>query len=112
MEAMKLTKSQDNGVMMENNEKRYGVVLFETAHDAIIGEKKVRDHLNVALMPIPSQFSAGCGIVLRFRPEDELRVRELLASNRIQGRIEFVGEPDDDGATESLGEDKGESTHE
>jgi len=68
----------------------YGVVLFETAHDAIIGEKKVRDHLNVALMPIPSQFSAGCGIVLRFEPADEARLKALLEANRISGRIVFV----------------------
>jgi glycosyl-4,4'-diaponeurosporenoate acyltransferase len=80
----------------------YGVVLFETAHDAIIGEKKIRDHLQVALMPIPRQFSAGCGIVLRFEPGDEPQIRELLRTNQIQGRIEFVSGSDGYGHTEPL----------
>lgn len=73
-----------------NNESAYGVVLFETAHDAIIGEKMLRDSLCVALMPIPSQFSAGCGIVLRFELTDADRIQDLLLVHQISGRIEFV----------------------
>ena len=77
---------------MERNDNTYGVVLFKTAHDAIISEKKTRDHLPVALMPIPSRFEAGCGIVLRFETEDATRMEELLLANHIPGRIEFVSE--------------------
>ncbi len=75
---------------MKRNENEYGVVLFDTSHDAIIGEKLVRNHLPVALIPIPSQFSAGCGIVLRFEIEDEKRMEVLLRENKIIGRIELV----------------------
>lgn len=75
---------------MKHHEDAYGVVLFETAHDAILGEKLIRAHLPVALMPIPSQFSAGCGIVLRFETQDEERMAALLREHEISGRIEFV----------------------
>jgi hypothetical protein len=75
---------------MKHHENTYGVVLFDTAHDAIIGEKLIRAHLPVALMPIPSQFSAGCGIVLRFETVDRDRVETLLQEHQIPGRIEFV----------------------
>jgi hypothetical protein len=77
---------------MEYSEKSYGVVLFDTAHDAILGEKLLRNHLSVALMPIPSQLSAGCGIVLRFEAEDEVKLSALLVEHQIHGRIELVRE--------------------
>ena len=77
---------------MKHFETTYGVVLFDTAHDAILGEKIIRATLPVALMPIPSQFSAGCGIVLRFEPEDEDRMADLLREHQIAGRIELVKE--------------------
>jgi len=75
---------------MKHHKYEYGVVLFETAHDAIIGEKLIRSHLPVALMPIPSQFSAGCGIVLRFDTKDENQMAALLLEHQIPGRMEFV----------------------
>jgi len=75
---------------MKHPENAYGVVLFDTAHDAIIGEKLIRAHLPVSLMPIPSQFNAGCGIVLRFETVDENRIAALLAEHQIPGRIDFV----------------------
>lgn len=77
-------------IEMNQHEYIYGVVLFDTAHDAIIGEKMMRAHLPVALIPIPSQFSAGCGIVLRFEVEDVERIGALLREYDIPGRIEFV----------------------
>lgn len=75
---------------MKSHKDAYGVVLFDTAHDAIIAEKLIRAHLPVALMPIPSQFSAGCGIVLRFEPEDENKMAALLREHQITSRMEFV----------------------
>jgi len=75
---------------MRHHENAYGVVLFDNAHDAIIGEKIIRAYLPVALMPIPSQFSAGCGIVLRFETKDENKIAALLKEHQIPGRIEFV----------------------
>lgn len=75
---------------MRHLENAYGVVLFDTAHDAIIGEKIIRAHLPVVLIPIPSQFSAGCGIVLRFETEDENRIAALLQEHQIPGRVEIV----------------------
>lgn len=75
---------------MKHHKDTYGVVLFETAHDAIIGEKLIRGHLPVALMPIPSQLSAGCGIVLRFDTKDEKHMVALLKEHQIPGRMEFV----------------------
>jgi hypothetical protein len=75
---------------MERNENVYGVVLFDTAHDAILGEKRIRAFLPVELMPIPSQFSAGCGIVLRFDAADREKMASLLAEYGISGRLEYV----------------------
>lgn len=77
---------------MTNHKNAYGVVLFDTAHDAIIAEKLIRAHMSVALMPIPSQFSAGCGIVLRFETDDEKKMAALLREHQIAGRMEFVKE--------------------
>lgn len=68
----------------------YGIVLFETTHDAILGEKKIRTQLPVALMPIPRQYSSGCGIVLRFEAGDKTRMEALLSEYQIKGRIEFI----------------------
>lgn len=75
---------------MKNHKYVYGVVLFDTAHDAVIAEKLIRAHLPVALMPIPSQFSAGCGIVLRFETDDENQMAALLREHQIHGHMEFV----------------------
>lgn len=71
-------------------EETFGVVLFDTAHDAIVGEKLIREYLPVRLMPIPSLFTAGCGIVLRFEAEDEKRIATLLRELHIPGHIELI----------------------
>lgn len=95
---------------LKNNGTSYGVVLFETAHDAILGEKKIRGLLSVALMPIPSQFAAGCGIVLRFEKTDEIQIRELLQEYQIPGRIEWIAGITDHNVNEGKEED--EANHE
>ncbi len=68
----------------------YGVVLFQNAHDAIVAERLARTKFQVALMPVPRQFSTDCGIALRFIPEHLEEIGILLNQNQISCRLEIV----------------------
>ena len=68
----------------------YSVILFDSTHDAIRAEKVLKKELPVTLMPVPRQFSATCGISLRFATELRPQVEDLLQQNNIPGRIEAL----------------------
>lgn len=57
----------------------YGVLAFESTHDAMAAEKYLKERLHVIMMPTPRCITASCGISLRFSLEDEERVREAAA---------------------------------
>lgn len=66
----------------------YSVILFDSTHDAIRAEKTLKAVLPVTLMPVPRQFSASCGISLRFATELRPQIEELLQRHQLAGRIE------------------------
>ncbi len=45
----------------------YAIITFESTHTAIATEKQLASAgLNVRLIPVPPQITAGCGLALRF----------------------------------------------
>lgn len=54
----------------------YGVIAFESTHDAMAAEKRLKGNIPVVVMPTPRCVTASCGISLRFALEDEQRIRE------------------------------------
>jgi hypothetical protein len=55
------------------------VFTFAAARDSIEGEKKlIAGGINPAVLPLPDQLGAGCGICLRVRPEELEQARTLL----------------------------------
>ena len=62
----------------------YGVVLFHSPSHALRAEKVLNGvGFEYKLIPTPRQLSSDCGIALRFRQEDEVRVAEILKENRV-----------------------------
>lgn len=58
----------------------YGVIAFESTHDAMAAEKYLKERLPVVMMPTPRCVTASCGISLRFDLEDRPRVMEAVKS--------------------------------
>lgn len=54
----------------------YGIISFESTHDAMAAEKLLKARLPVVMLPTPRCITASCGISLRFALEDEAKVRE------------------------------------
>ena len=47
------------------------IITFNNTNSAIKGEKQLLDTgLNIAVMPLPPQIKAGCGICLRIKPAE------------------------------------------
>lgn len=64
---------------------KYKVVLFFSVSGAIRAEKLIKAAgVPYKLIPVPRHLSSDCGLCLRFRAEDEARVREAL-----QGKVEI-----------------------
>lgn len=54
---------------------------FAATGDSLAGEKKLlAGGISPAVMPLPDQLGAGCGICLRVRPEELERARAALGS--------------------------------
>lgn len=57
------------------------IFTFAATRDSIEGEKKLlAGGLSPAVMPLPDQLGAGCGICLRVRPEEREEARTLLGT--------------------------------
>ena len=48
----------------------YGVITFTSTYGAIYAQKVLRPVADVLTMPVLREISLGCGIAVRFRPED------------------------------------------
>ena len=53
----------------------YGVITFTSTYGAIYAQKVLRPVADVLTMPVLREISLGCGIAVRFRPEDGAAVR-------------------------------------
>ena len=58
----------------------YGVITFTSTYGAIYAQKVLRPVADVLTMPVLREISLGCGIAVRFRPEDGAAVRAALAA--------------------------------
>lgn len=63
----------------------HGVVLFHGIQAALRAEKVLQKAtLTVKLVPTPRQFSSDCGVALRFAWSDLERVRDHLATAKVE----------------------------
>ena len=58
----------------------YGVITFTSTYGAIYAQKVLRPVADVLTIPVLREISLGCGIAVRFRPEDGAAVRAALAA--------------------------------
>lgn len=71
---------------------KYGVILFDSTHDAIYADKTLRELLNVTLMPTPRRFSESCGIALRFDLTEQAKLEALMNEHHVHGHIHPMDE--------------------
>ena len=62
----------------------YGVITFTSTYGAIYAQKVLRPVADVLTMPVLREISLGCGIAVRFRPEDGAAVRAALAASTLR----------------------------
>ena len=57
----------------------FGIIAFENTHAAISAQQALQQaEMQVHIMPTPREITAGCGLSLRFPPEEYLRVKGLV----------------------------------
>jgi len=60
------------------------IVTFISANHAIKGEKVLLEAgINVAIMPLPQEIRAGCGICIRVKDGEEAHAITILVENKI-----------------------------
>ena len=70
----------------------YGVITFTSTYGAIYAQKVLRGVADVLTMPVLREISLGCGIAVRFKPEDLDTVRAALAASTLKpGEYAFYG---------------------
>ena len=62
----------------------YGVITFTSTYGAIYAQKVLRPVADVLTMPVLREISLGCGMALRFPPEDLESVRQALANSALK----------------------------
>ena len=62
----------------------YGVITFTSTYGAIYAQKVLKEVAPVQVMPVLREISLGCGIAVRFRPEDLEGVRAALAASTLK----------------------------
>ena len=67
----------------------YGVITCNSTNGAIYAQKVLRPVADVLTMPVLREISLGCGIAVRFRPEDGAAVRAALAASALE-RSEYA----------------------
>ena len=63
--------------------KEYYILAFDTTTDAMQAEKLLKDHFDIAIMPVPREISSGCGLSIRFQKPDETTIINHLKENPI-----------------------------
>ena len=59
----------------------YGVITFTSTYGAIYAQKVLKEVAPVQVMPVLREISLGCGIAVRFQPQDLERVKAALAAS-------------------------------
>ena len=63
--------------------KEYYILAFDTTTDAMQAEKLLKDHFDIAIMPVPREISSGCGLSIRFQNPNETTIITHLKENPI-----------------------------
>ena len=70
----------------------YGVITFTSTYGTIYAPKVLRPASAVLTMPVLTEISLGCGIAVRFKPEELDAVRAALAASTLKpGEYAFDG---------------------
>lgn len=65
--------------------KEYYLIVFKNTHDAIQGEKVLKEEgMNVIIMPTPTYITKSCGISVRFNIDDVEKVKEIIGQDKIE----------------------------
>lgn len=75
--------------MSVNNE--YLILAFKTTEDAMQAERYLKDYFQIAVMPVPREISAGCGLAIRFLNPDETAVRDFLKKSPLSCALYKMG---------------------
>ncbi|MCI8477241.1 MAG: DUF3343 domain-containing protein [Oscillospiraceae bacterium] len=68
----------------------YGVITFTSTHGAIYAQQVLKGVAPFVTMPVLREISKGCGISVRFSPEDLEAVRSAIeASDLLQTEFAF-----------------------
>ncbi len=62
----------------------YGVITFASTYGAIYAQKVLKEVAPVQVMPVLREISLGCGIAVRFKPEDLEGVKAALAASTLK----------------------------
>ena len=62
----------------------YALISFASTYGAIYAQKVLQGAAPVQVMPVLLEISLGCGIAVRFRPEDLEAVRTALAASDLK----------------------------
>ncbi len=62
----------------------YGVITFTSTYGAIYAQKVLKGVAPVQVMPVLREISLGCGIAVRFKPQDLEGVKAALASSTLK----------------------------
>ena len=62
----------------------YGLITFSSTYGAIYAQKLLAPVAPVRVMPVLREISLGCGMALRFPPEDLEGVRQVLAASELK----------------------------
>ena len=62
----------------------YGVITFTSTYGAIYAQKVLKEVAPVQVMPVLREISLGCGIAVRFRPEDLEGIKAALAASTLK----------------------------
>ena len=62
----------------------YGLITFSSTYGAILAQKRLEEQIPIQVMPVLREISLGCGIALRFQPEDLPAARAVLAASPLR----------------------------
>ncbi|MFU0824790.1 DUF3343 domain-containing protein [Clostridium sp.] len=66
-------------------EEVFALVAFSSTHSAIKAEKELTRHeLDVKIIPVPREITAGCGLSIRFDLSDLKQVKKIIDDNNIE----------------------------
>ncbi len=73
--------------------EHYCFIAFESTHDAIGSEQRLQKAgLAARIIPAPPKIAAGCGLALRFAPEDYEKVLPLMAQVKDKAFYQVIRE--------------------